>query len=402
MSFESHVINFPANRDGEIAQRWNHLWSRSDAQLPTARWEHLKLWFDTFAPAAKRQALIVEHSGDWIAAIPLVGNRLKGVIPIWEIPYSCWTPSPEFMIVRDFATERAVYDQLFAGLRHIGRPLFRVSEMSRNNGVGDEFLAAASRAGCLTDVGLRFEIGQIEIQGGSAAANFKTFQAQRSRNFRRNIGKMLRRAESLGGVELNVERPRDPQDVEYWMSIGLAIENRGWKGANGSSAMSVPGMVQYYTRQAQLQADQNELTLLFLKHQGAPIAFEYGWTVNRTYFSPKVGYDENYSHLSPGHLLMYLWIERMFDSDEYDTYDFAGPVADATSNWITRKYAVSRVVGSTGLLGNQILRGGQWAGACADRVKHKIQEWRKRLAAMRAPAIIRPATENDCCAPSDK
>ena len=402
MSFESHVIEFPANDDGEIATKWDCLWERSEVQMPTSRWEHLQLWFETFAPTAKRRAVIVEHAGEWVAAFPLVASRLKGIVPIWDMPYSSWTPSPELMIDRGLATEHAAYDQLFAGLAKLSRPIFRLSELSRSNGVGDQFLAAALRAGRVTDVGLRFEVGQIAIRGRDAAsANFKAFQAQLSGNFRRKIGKMLRRAEGLGGVELRVERPRDPQDVKHWMAIGLEIENRGWKGANGSSAIAVPGMVQYYIQQAQLQADRNELTLLFLQHRGESIAFEYGWTLNRTYFSPKIGYDEAYGHLSPGHLLMHFWIERMFASDEYDTFDFSGPVADATLNWLTKKYSVSRVVASTGFSGDQLLRCGQWGGALAHRVKNTVQSWRQRVSQWNS-AAIQPAANDDACAVVEK
>jgi hypothetical protein len=71
-----------------------------------------------------------------------------------------------------------------------------------------------------------------------------------------------------------------------------------------------------------------------------------GW-----YFSPKVGYDEEYSHLTPGQLLRLKLTERFFADRERRGWDFLGPLVEATKKWTTSSYAVARLVVSTGRLG---------------------------------------------------
>ncbi len=77
---------------------------------------------------------------------------------------------------------------------------------------------------------------------------------------------------------------------------------------NQSSVIGNPGMLDFFVRQAGLLAARNKLIILNLYHKGELIAFEYGFRFKRTYFSPKIAYNEEHSRLSPGHLLMHLWI----------------------------------------------------------------------------------------------
>ncbi len=70
--------------------------------------------------------------------------------------------------------------------------------------------------------------------------------------------------------------------------------------------------MKFYQEQAENLAKESQLELAFLRHQGVDIAFEYAWFSKGVYCTPKVGYDEQYSHLSPGQLIRYLTLERFF------------------------------------------------------------------------------------------
>jgi CelD/BcsL family acetyltransferase involved in cellulose biosynthesis len=187
--------------------------------------------------------------------------------------------------------------------------------------------------------------------------------------------KMINRAEREGGVEMQIIRPTSRDEAEPWVRAGFELEHRGWKGANKTSVLSDPNMTEFFCRQAGLLAARNELIITNLLYQGELIAFEYGLGFKRTYFSPKIAYDENHSRLSPGHLLMHLWIERMYAEDEFDCFDFAGPISEATAKWAFSTYPVKRLVAGTGWAGNQVLQ----AARVAKQVRSGLETWRQRL-----------------------
>ena len=355
MKYEHEWLDLnDSERTDELARRWDELCDNDAESLPVARYSHLRLWLETFAADFPSRALVVRRAGQWVAALPMCARRLRGCLPCWEQLYSDWTPTPQMLIDSEHANDPELYAALARGLRSSRRPLVRLVEL-KSGLASERLIAGLAGARLKCDLAVRYEIGTLNLRGQHAPASWAAYQQQLSGNFRRKIGKMLRRAESLGGVELRVVEPTSPEEVDRWLTEGFAIEDRSWKGQAGCSALRVPGMIEFYRRQAELLAVRRELTLLFLVHRGQPIAFQYGWSAGRTYYSPKIGYDEQFSHLSPGHLLMHLWIERMFAENQYDTFDFAGPVSDSTSGWITSTYRIERLWASTGWCGNQLL-----------------------------------------------
>jgi CelD/BcsL family acetyltransferase involved in cellulose biosynthesis len=139
---------------------------------------------------------------------------------------------------------------------------------------------------------------------------------------------------------------------------GFELEDRGWKGVSGSSVLSNPQVWSFYLQQGQFLAARGELLLAFLQLQGRVIAFQCGWGFRRTYYSPKIAYDEAFGHLSPGHLLMHFLLERMFAADEFDTFDFGGPLSQATAKWSTRQYSVICLLGGITPWGDRLLATG--------------------------------------------
>lgn len=362
-------------RRAEIRRHWDNLYERSTVRQPTSRFEHVELWFDCFAPRAKREALVVEENGRWLAVAPLIRTRLYGFLPTWEIPNGYWTPSPEILIDTEQHRDPGLIGSLLHGMMRNGRWLVRANELLGDSSVVKELKTALGKSPYEHDWSTRYEVGKVPIHGAGAPVDWADFQRQLSGNFRRQMRKMLNRAEREGGVELQVTRPTSGQEAEPWVRAGFELEHRGWKGTNQSSILSHPGLANFFFRQAGLLAARNKLIILNLIHQGETIAFEYGFRFKRTYFSPKIAYNENYARLSPGHLLMLLWIERMYSEDEFDCFDFAGPITEATAKWSFRTYPVQRLVAGTGWKGKQVIK----ASRIAKQAKSSIENWRQRL-----------------------
>ena len=68
------------------AEAWDDLWRRSEATLPTLRAELTAQWIEQFAPGAKFRAVVVEHRGRPVAALPLVGGNVAGFVGTARLP----------------------------------------------------------------------------------------------------------------------------------------------------------------------------------------------------------------------------------------------------------------------------------------------------------------------------
>ncbi len=70
-----------------------------------------------------------------------------------------------------------------------------------------------------------------------------------------------------------------------------------------------------------------------------PIAFEIAYQLRGYVYGAEAGYDQNYSNISPGYLLLYLEIEDLVSDDELKWYDFGkgdAPFKERFSNVATK------------------------------------------------------------------
>jgi CelD/BcsL family acetyltransferase involved in cellulose biosynthesis len=373
--------------DPALQRRWDRLWNESQSCWPLSRWEQIELWHGTFTPKAAAAALVIESGDRWVAGLPLVRRRWKGLFPFWDLPYDDWSGALELLVARDTDRDPEVYDAIVAGLSKMGLPLCRLAhfaaEAPANAGLGD----ALVRNGRGRDIVARHDIGVIDFEGPNAPASWKAYQDGWSGNFRRQMRKMTRRAEELGGVELAAYRPESTRDVTSLLKHGFEIEDRSWKGRAGTSIVRARGMADYFTRHAELLAARGELMLLFLKFQDEPIAFEFGYSCRRVYFSPKIGFDERFSHLSPGQLLRYLWVEQLFADRSHARFDFAGPLVEATEKWATSRYRQSRLLVGTSPTGRGLIRVHRAARGLYRQTGAALQRCRSHWEKLRAPRL---------------
>ncbi len=339
----------------KLGEEWNELWERSEVTFATARWEHVLTWKRTFMPDARLLAVVVQEGDQLRAALPLVQSRARKFIPVWRSLCSDWGMAGDLLVDGLSSHPDAVFDHLVDGIRSLRLPWlwFDVVDLEQTRWQG---LCTALQRRKMTHIArARFPVGKIAIHSGNAPRDWAAYQASWSGNFRRQMRKMVRRAEELGGVHLEIHRPFNRLDIAELLERGFAVEDRGWKGAAGSSVARTPIARQYYQEQAENLAKEGQLELSFLRHQGTDIAFEYAWFSKGVYCTPKVGYDEQYSHLSPGQLIRYLTLQRFFNDPSRKEFDFVGPLSEATAKWANEKYNVSTLVVSTGRLGSNLL-----------------------------------------------
>ena len=333
----------------DVAAAWDRLWQRSAVSMPTVRAELVAQWLEHFAGRAAWQALVVESDGEPVAALPVAGRRFRGVLPVGDLTWNYWSPNAE-LLLDPGADVPAVVDLLAGAIDELPWPLLCLEMVPFEQPYWQALLGALTRRGLATELRPGYRIGQVEIGG-----RYEDYQARWSKNHRRTVLKDARRLERAGPVELKVESDLTPEEVDDRLRRAFEIEDRSWKRGGGRPVLRVPGMFEFYCRQARQLAAWGYLRLSFLECRGEPIAFEMGWTAKGVYHSFKVSYDESYRRYGPGHLLRMHLIRSFYDGPGPEVVDFQGPLSEALANWSTRSYPIGRLVIAPRRLGSRTL-----------------------------------------------
>lgn len=339
------------------AAAWDDLWQRSQVTLPTARAELVASWLDYFAPHASFHALGVQSDGQLVAALPLVGRRIRRILSVADLTWNCWAPNGE-LLLDPSADVEAVLDSLVDQLRRVRWPLLWFDLVPVDFPWWKALIECLKRRHLAVDQTDHYRIGQVEVQG-----DWNAYLDSRSQQQLRTLRKDLRRLQRSGRVSLRVLSQLAPHEVEAPLREAFQLELRSWRKQSGSSVLDTPGLFEFYGRLARQLATWGELRLCFLDYQGRAIAFEVGWTAKGVYHSFKVGYEEQHRQYSPGHLLRMLLLERLFQDRETRLVDFQGPITEAIDFWSTREYPIARLVAARNGLGSRAVLAGYRASA---------------------------------------
>lgn len=165
--------------------------------------------------------------------------------------------------------------------------------------------------------------------------------ARLSGHFRRNLGRLTRRAAGMGALRLRSVRGREP--LRAALAAFLATEKSGWKGAQGTgSAIACdPALLRFYERIIESDDPAAVVVINLLELDGAPIASQLCLQVGRILFIHKIGYLESHAALAPGNLLVDATLRACCEDPAIDTLSF---VTDAhwSLAWAPSAYAVRR------------------------------------------------------------
>jgi CelD/BcsL family acetyltransferase involved in cellulose biosynthesis len=80
-----------------------------------------------------------------------------------------------------------------------------------------------------------------------------------------------------------------------------------------------------------------------LFHHGAPIAFNYAFATGNILVGAKMGYNPDFAQLSPGTVLFFLMVERLFSGDRFRRLDLAAGSWDYKARYSTGTYQAADV-----------------------------------------------------------
>ncbi len=297
-----------------LEQQWNRMVLTHNNSL-FLRHEFLRVWFESFAPH-ERVEILTDWSaeGRLVAALPLIHQRgsIRG-IPVQQIVGASNTHSCRFdMVAEDPARAGEAFFRRLASRNDWD--VLQIADVPEGGQAWHLYRAAAAEGfpvGAWPSQSSPFLLlpsSEPELQG-CVSSNLRSTARRKFRHMEKSA---LAKVERIQAVNLA------PVLEDFFR-----LERQGWKGRNGTACDQDDQTRTFYTRLAELAAEKNWLSSFRLTLNGQTAAYHYGLTYDGVYLLPKLAFDEQFSDLSPGLVLMH---EVILDciSRQLSSIDFLG------------------------------------------------------------------------------
>ena len=320
------------------ADSWNSLWSRTGSQSPLVRAECIDLWMRRFAPEATFRAVVVEADGVAVAGIPLYLQRRAKVLRTAMLPGNEWGANGELLCDASRQDTEEIFFHLLKGLKQLPIdflwcPTIRYEDFPWNN-----FCEYGMRSGHLLRTIQQHHTAVIPLYGNS-----ETVAETWDKKELANIKRRFRNRYTPENHEFRITS--DADEIAALLPDCFAIEHTSWKGhKEGGGSIIKKDMVEYYTAQARILAEQGFLRLYTLFIDGRLIAFQYNYATVKTVFCMKIGYDPAMREFAPGMILQWLINLSLLDDPNNNHFDFMGIAGAHQKIWNPELHAVGEVV----------------------------------------------------------
>jgi CelD/BcsL family acetyltransferase involved in cellulose biosynthesis len=280
----------------ELEKEWNSLIEKTSNE-PFYRHEFIRIWIENFA---KNETLRILTGRDR-------SGRLVAVLPMIEAKSSYF--GLPFNELSSIANSHSCRSDLIAEDRDAAGHLFF------------DYLSKDERWDLLKFIDIPGGGNAWKIYEAARSAGFPcgVWESQRSpfrdlpassdellKSLRKKLRDNLNRARKRIGEKgaITIKLITDGPELERYLEDCFAIEQSGWKGAEGTAILQDEATRNFYIQFARAAAGRGYLSLYMLMLDSKLIAFQFGLTYNRTYYMPKIGYDEALHEYSPGTLLL--------------------------------------------------------------------------------------------------
>ncbi len=209
---------------------------------------------------------------------------------------------------------------LEAALGHLRARGGRVAAIVRHADLGSPAPAAieaiARRHGMMTALRPVPPSCVVRLDG-----SWEAYLASRSRHFRSELKRKLKKLESAGDLR-RVSATR-PDEIEAALPDLQKIERSSWKHAQRTSLADDAGEWERIERLARLSAERGAARLQLLYLDGVPVGHVFGLVQRRTLYALQTSFGEAFRELSPGAALFELALRRAFE-EGLANFEFLG------------------------------------------------------------------------------
>lgn len=291
-------------REGLAALR--ELWPRIVDALTTKRFFHLHLWYQSYLESLETDpsslSFYVLFRGERpVALFPLKSdtrNICRFGLRSLELPVH------NHLDLSDFVSDRT--EQNAGLLRLLVQHLQQSSGVSWDVMYLSNVLEDSAAAFSLDEAPPPMALSYYQRKSNyvDCALPYEDFLKNVDGHFRRNLGRLTRRAQQMG--ELQFRSFRSLEDIRSHFHHFVTVEAAGWKGDSGTqSAIACnPAVKSFYEKLIDGFAEAGQCWLNLLTLDGKAIAGQLCLLVDGTLYILKIGYDEAYAKVAPGNLIM--------------------------------------------------------------------------------------------------
>ena len=349
-----YLMQLSLTEFSEHADQWDALWERSASRLPTNLAAGIQLWQQSFAADCELLVLAVFDGHEIIAGLPLLRSR-KGPLTLFRLPSNCTVVSGDLLV--DPRYEDEAIEILADGFADLKTGLLAFEGIEIEASRWQTLISKLSARHRVMHRSRGHDVGVVDV-----LHDWDAYQRSWSRNHRSSLKRTRNKLNAEGEVEVRRVRTPDNTALESLLDQCFAIEDRSWKGSQGTSILRSAGLREYFQQEAKLMRDAGMLDLWLLVLNGEPIAFEYCHFAKGVCLSHKISFDPRWDKFSPGRLLRYFQLEQYHQDPHCNALDTLGVLCEAKAKWITRRYRSSRLyvaiggVPATSLRGWKVLR----------------------------------------------
>lgn len=311
---------------GDIRSAWDDL--KACIPGPIEQFEWWQACVDGLPGTGQLHPFVVSEHGKFLAIAPLVLS--PGPLPRFELIGVRQLQEPMDFVYSSPNTLAVLCDTLVR--QKVPIDLQRVP---RHSPLVDQLQQAFKGRGLLR-VSTTTPYPSLALDASWATPE-SHFNAGRRSDFRR----ARRNADKAGVVQFELVAPEAPT-LDRLLAEAYDTELNGWKGSRGTALAIDPVRSDFYRRYFRECMRQGILRLAFMRIDGIAVAMQIGVHINNRLWLQKIGYNEAYSRMSPGTLLM-LEVVRQAAQNGTESIEFLGAVEPWTELWTKAKRECVRI-----------------------------------------------------------
>jgi CelD/BcsL family acetyltransferase involved in cellulose biosynthesis len=278
-----------------ISAQWDDLSEKAVNKSPLMSYQWLRTYFEFCTSDFNSWAVgAVLLNDELIAVLPLTLQKIKKFglhVHVLSLPFNSETMSVDMLVADTYTAD--IYPLLIhAAMTRFPQVMYL--HFRRIDGQSNTLHT-------LTGMNTVTEFSE----NGASLSNNQNFDLRRHnlpKNFKSNLNKAQNKAKRIGEIEF-IYNQTDTSPSEQ-LDIVIDIEKNSWKGTEGTAIACSANNIRFYHALVQRLSDKGWLAIHYLKLNDNIIAANLGINFSNSLLLWKLGYQDEFKHLSPGGLLM--------------------------------------------------------------------------------------------------
>jgi hypothetical protein len=170
----------------------------------------------------------------------------------------------------------------------------------------------------------------VDLQGP-----FEHYLEKFSKKSRGNLRRAVKKFAERNDGKADIQEYRSPSEIVTFRDLAVGISQASYKsdmrlGFQGGES---------FARQLELEAAAGRVRGYVLMSEGQPVAYVFCRIDHDVIVYKHIGYDERFAQSSPGTVLLYLMLQRLFRGGEFRLLDF-----DGTEYYAYKEFFATRAI----------------------------------------------------------